>query len=250
MTYQNTFKRYEIKFILTGAQRQMLVEAMDGIMKIDKYGKTTIRNIYFDTPDYRIIRTSLDKPVYKEKLRVRSYRRVTDEDEVFVELKKKYDQIVYKRRIAVPEYEAMDWLAAGGEKPRGGWSRQIEDEIDYFMQFYEGLMPQVFLSYEREAYYPAGAEDGDIRITLDSNIIARDRDLSLRSGVYGTNIIDRDLTVLEVKVPGALPMWLIRFLRENDIHKTSFSKYGTYYVTEVMGKHDKDRENNGGLLYA
>lgn len=243
MAYQNVFKRYEIKYILTPAQRRSLEEAMKGIMSIDKYGRTTIRNIYFDTDNFRLIRMSLDKPEYKEKLRVRSYCRVTGDDEVFVELKKKYDSIVYKRRIAMPEYEAMDWLAAGGDMPGDS---QIENEIEYVRNFYEGIAPKVFLSYEREAFFP---DDGsDTRITLDSNIIARDHDLSLRYGVYGNNVIDRDLTVLEVKVADAMPMWLIRFLRENNINKTSFSKYGMYYTNKVMEQQNK--EITGGLLYA
>jgi len=243
MAYQNVFKRYEIKYILTPDQRNSLKDAMKGIMSIDKYGRTTIRNIYFDTDNYRLIRTSLDKPAYKEKLRVRSYSRVTDDEDVFVELKKKYESVVYKRRIAIPEFEAMDWLAADGDKPGNS---QIEDEIEYFVKFYDGIGPKVFLSYEREAFFP---EDGtDTRITLDSNIIARDHDLSLRYGVYGRNVLDRELTVLEVKVADAMPMWLIRFLRENNIQKTSFSKYGMYYMEHVMGEGSK--EITGGLLYA
>jgi len=244
MKYQNVFERYEIKYMLTQEQRRSLVQAMKGIMKIDKYGRTTIRNIYFDTENYRLIRTSLDKPAYKEKMRVRSYQRVSDEDDVFVELKKKYDSIVYKRRIALPEYVAMDWLAAGGDVPG---TSQIESEIEYFRNFYEGIGPKVFLSYEREAYFPE--DDSDVRITLDSNIIARDYDLSLRYGVYGDSVISRDMTVLEVKVPGAMPMWLIRFLESNKIQKTSFSKYGMYYTNTVMGNKDKT-EKHGGLLYA
>ena len=91
MTYQNIFRRYEIKYILTASQRLDLVSEMKGKMEIDKYGRTTIRNIYFDTDDNRLIRTSLDKPEYKEKLRVRSYSRVSEDDDVFVELKKKYE---------------------------------------------------------------------------------------------------------------------------------------------------------------
>ena len=228
MDYQNTFKRYEIKFILTSAERKRLMNVMDGIMKIDNYGHTTIRNIYFDTDNYRLIRTSLDKPVYKEKLRVRSYQRVTGEDPV--------------RRIAMPENIASGWLEDGLPAP---FDSQIAREIGYFIDFYQGISPKVFLSYEREAFYP---EDGsDIRITLDSNIIARDYDLSLQKGVYGGNILDLDLSILEVKVSETMPMWLIRFLRENNIAKTSFSKYGMFYVNTVMGK---QKEKTGGLLYA
>ena len=242
MKYLNVFERYEIKYILTKSQRRALCELMEGHMRIDEYGHTTIRNIYYDTDDYRLIRTSLDKPEYKEKLRVRSYSRITQDDDVFVELKKKYRSVVYKRRIALQEKEVTDWLIDNGRRPS---ESQIAEEIDYFKNYYKGIKPKVFLSYEREAYYPL---DGtDIRITLDSNIIARDYDLSLLKGVYGDNIIDRDLTILEVKVPGAMPLPLIRFLNDNNIRKTSFSKYGMYYMNL---KGQQAQTENGGLLYA
>ncbi|MCR5805383.1 MAG: polyphosphate polymerase domain-containing protein [Clostridia bacterium] len=242
MKYTNVFERYEIKYILNKAQRKALCDLMNGRMKIDDYGRTTIRNLYFDTDDQRLIRNSLDKPIYKEKLRVRSYSRILRTDDVFVELKKKYKSVVYKRRIAIPEQDAVYWLVEGGSAPSDS---QIAREIDYFRNFYKGIKPVVFLSYEREAYYPVS--DEDIRITLDSNIIARDYDLSLLKGVYGDNVIDRDLTILEAKVPGALPMWLARFLDQNGIRKTSFSKYGMYYrnLMETSAETEK-----GGLLYA
>ncbi|MBR2295069.1 MAG: polyphosphate polymerase domain-containing protein [Clostridiales bacterium] len=241
MSYLNTFKRYEIKYILDAPERKELCDLMKDHMKLDKYGKTTIRNIYYDTDDYRIIRRSLEKPEYKEKLRVRSYSRVRPYDDVFVELKKKYESVVYKRRVALPEYLVNEWLT-GGEMIG---SSQIENEIDYFKDFYEGISPKVFISYEREAYYPL--DDTDIRVTLDGNIVARDTDLTLEKGVYGENILPRDLTVLEVKVPCTMPLWLVDFLSERNIRKTSFSKYGSYYQNKIT------KENStlkGGLLYA
>ena len=241
MSYLNTFKRYEIKYILDAPERKELCDLMKDHMKLDKYGKTIIRNIYYDTDDYRIIRRSLEKPEYKEKLRVRSYSRVRPYDDVFVELKKKYESVVYKRRVALPEYLVNDWLT-GGEMIG---SSQIENEIDYFKDFYEGISPKVFISYEREAYYPL--DDTDIRMTLDGNIVARDTDLTLEKGVYGENILPRGLTVLEVKVPCTMPLWLVDFLSERNIRKTSFSKYGSYYQNKIT------KENStlkGGLLYA
>ena len=233
MSYQTVFKRYEIKYLLDDRQRDALMKAMDGRMKIDRFGHTIIRNIYFDTDNYRLIRTSLDKPVYKEKLRIRSYSQVNGDDEVFVELKKKYESVVYKRRIVLPESKAMEWLAEGGKQPGGS---QIENEIEYFRNFYEGLKPKVFLSYEREAFYPL--DDSDTRITLDSNIIGRSCGLSLKQGIYGTPILENGMNILEVKVTSSLPMWLIRFLRENDIDKTSFSKYGMYYTDNLADNPD------------
>ena len=242
MTYLNTFERYEIKYILTDDQRSRLEHLMSGRMKIDRYGHSTICNIYYDTDDYRLIRNSLDRPVYKEKLRVRSYGRISEEDDVFVELKKKYDSVVYKRRIALPEHTATEWLSGDGQlRVRS----QIGDEIEYVRRFYPGIKPKVYMSYEREAYYPVNGED--LRITLDSNIIARDYDLSLLCGVYGTPVTGRDLTILEVKVPGAVPMWLIRFLDKNGIRKTSISKYGSYYRNMRQAG---SADNEGGELYA
>ena len=102
MSYTNVFKRYELKYLLTPAQRDAVLLGIAPYMQLDRYGHTTIRNIYFDTGDYRLIRRSIEKPAYKEKLRVRSYRLVGSDDTVFVELKKKYDGVVYKRRIALP----------------------------------------------------------------------------------------------------------------------------------------------------
>ena len=107
MSYQTTFKRYELKYQLNAMQKEIILAAMAPYMKLDGYGRTTIRNIYFDTPDYRLIRESIEKPTYKEKLRIRSYNQTVPEDPVFIELKKKYKSIVYKRRLSLPEAETM-----------------------------------------------------------------------------------------------------------------------------------------------
>jgi hypothetical protein len=241
MDYQNVFKRYELKYLLDERQRQDLLDRMDGRMKIDGFGHTVIRNIYYDTDSYRLIRNSLDKPVYKEKLRVRSYRQVTADDDVFVEIKKKYESVVYKRRIALPEKEAVMWLAGGDSSG----DSQIEKEIGYFRDFYGGLKPKVFLSYEREAFYPL--DGSDTRITLDSNVLARRSGLSLRDGIYGVPVMDNGTSILEVKVSAAIPAWLIAFLREEEIQKASFSKYGRYYEEYIAGNETGMKER---LKYA
>ena len=242
------FERYERKYLLSPSAKDAVLRAMEGRMEIDMYGRTTIRNIYFDTDGYDLIRRSLSGPEYKEKLRIRSYRQVGSKDDVFVELKKKYKGIVYKRRIEVPAFQAMDWLIAGGEKPDISTTseqanfRQIRDEIDYFLRRYErsGMGPKVFLSYEREAFAPVKGSKEDIRITFDTNILARGKDLLLSSPAYGDPVLDQGLTIMEVKVPrdGAIPMWLARTLSENGIVKSSFSKYGKYYM-ETAGARQK-----------
>ncbi len=262
MSTQMVFERYEMKYILDPAAKEAVLRAMDGRMKIDQYGKTTIRNIYFDTSDYALIRTSLSGPEYKEKLRLRSYCQVSIGDDVFVELKKKYKGIVYKRRVEVAEFQAMDWLCAEGDMPGAMDVRsqtnytQIGKEIDYFLTRYRkaDLTPKVFLSYDREAYAPIEENEKKtgLRITFDTNILARDHDLYLRSPVYGTPVLDRSLTVMEVKVSkdGAIPLWLARCFSENGIVKSSFSKYGKYYKDEIAPEVISGRNMKGEIRYA
>lgn len=282
-TTQMVFERYERKYLLTPSAKAAVLAAMENHMQLDRYGKTTIRNIHFDTDDFDVIRTSLSGPEYKEKLRIRSYSQVNPDEEVFVELKKKYRGIVYKRRIEIPEFQAMDWLLGGGEKPEKEVNidkllepgsgkepdqpnfRQIADEIDWFFRRYKrsGMAPKVFLSYEREAYAPVENSETPegFRITLDTNILARRSDLSLRSGICGDQVIDKDTTVMEVKIPkeSAMPLWLAHCLSRNEIIRSSFSKYGRYYQ-ETAGARQKiigtmEREDlpalhmKGELLY-
>lgn len=222
--YQSVFKRVEMKYMLTREQKEKVLAMMAPHMKLDGYGRTTIRNIYFDTDDYLLIRRSLEKPTYKEKLRIRSYKKATPESETFVEIKKKCQKIVYKRRIALPEHSAMDWIEGKAPSPEHS---QISDEISYFLSHYSHLKPAVFLSYEREAYYCD--EDPDFRVTFDENILARTDNISLEEDAYGTDLLPEGMTLMELKCAGGMPLWMVRFLSENHIYKTSFSKYGTAY---------------------
>lgn len=224
MKNNNIFERYEIKYLITNRQRKTIMNAMQEYMKPDEYGKSTICNIYYDTPDYYLIRHSLEKPVYKEKLRVRSYGTASSGDSVFVELKKKYQEVVYKRRVSLPEREAMFYL---GSDASGGLDGQIGNEIDYFRFFYKDLSPKVFISYDREAFYDK--EDDSFRVTFDENIMWRDRDLSLTKPPYGRMILPPDTSLMEVKTSGGIPLWMTSVLSENGIFKTSFSKYGRAY---------------------
>lgn len=228
MAFQTVFKRYELKYLLTEEQKEKVLQAMDPYMSLDKYGRTTIRNLYFDTDTYRLVRRSIDKPTYKEKLRIRSYERVEPNSTVFVELKKKYKQVVYKRRISLPEAEAMDWVTGGHSCHM---DTQISEEVDYFLDYYRGLHPAVFLSYEREAFF---AKDGsDFRITFDDNILFRQEELSLESDVYGTPLLPPGKVLMEIKCTGGIPLWLVHVLSEEHIYKTSFSKYGAAYQAAI-----------------
>lgn len=225
---QTVFKRYELKYLMTVAQKERVLAAMRPQMTLDEYGRTTIRNLYYDTDSYLLVRRSVERPIYKEKLRIRSYAEAKPETKVFVELKKKYESVVYKRRLRLPEAEAMRWLC-GGECPK---QTQIGNEVAYFLSFYPTLRPSVFLSYEREAFF---ANDGsDFRVTFDDTVLCRQDDLSLCTGVYGTPLLPEGMVLMEVKCSGGIPVWMTRVLSAERIYKTSFSKYGTAYQALIL----------------
>lgn len=238
MSYQTVFKRVEMKYLISKAQQQQIKNRMCEHMDCDEYGRSTICNIYFDTPNFLLIRHSLEKPIYKEKLRLRSYGVADENSTVFLELKKKYKSVVYKRRIDMKEKEAMRYLCEG--EPIS--DTQITREIDYFRSQYDSPQPAVFLSYEREAFY--AKEGPNFRITFDENILWRDSDLSLCSGVHGEPLLSRGQVLMEVKTGGAIPLWMASLLSENHIYKTSFSKYGNAYRNIFLETHA------GGACYA
>lgn len=231
MGYQSVFQRYELKYLLTRQQQETVLREMQPHMALDQYGKTVIRNVYYDTDNYLLIRRSIEKPAYKEKLRLRSYSQADSDTPVFVELKKKYDSVVYKRRLSMAEGQAMNWLR--GEEIFSSTS-QISREIDYFRDFYGSLRPTVFLSYERYAYY---AKDGsDFRVTFDDRILCRETELSLTAPIYGASLLPEDMVLMEIKCSGGVPLWMTQLLSRERIYKTSFSKYGTAYRTLIYPK--------------
>ena len=238
MGYQAVFKRYEIKYMVTAEQKERILRAMEPHMEMDKYGRSTVRNIYFDTDDFVLARHSIAKPDFKEKLRIRSYTKAGSDSTVFVELKRKYDGVVYKRRLGMPEADAMKWMAGSNDPSildeAAAESAQVAREIGYFRDMYKGLKPALYLSYDREAYRmrkgASSAEGGrEFRVTFDSNILCRESDLSLTSEAYGTSMLEDGMYLMELKCPGAIPLWMTGILSEEHIYKTSFSKYGTAY---------------------
>lgn len=229
MKNQMIFQRYEYKYLMNIRQLQAVLAAMAPHMVPDEYSHSSIRNLYLDTPDFRLIRRSLEKPVYKEKLRIRSYSRAGGSEKVFVELKKKYCSVVYKRRISMPQDQALECVAGAEPWPHS----QIGAELAYAADFYTHLRPTVFLSYERDSY--RGTEDADFRVTFDSQIRYRREALTLDSDPWGIPILTSGQVLMEIKVTGGLPLWMAHVLSEQGIFKTSFSKYGTAYEDILLG---------------
>ncbi|MBQ7245415.1 MAG: polyphosphate polymerase domain-containing protein [Firmicutes bacterium] len=231
----NVFARHEIKYILTAEQRRTVMRGIKDRMIPDPHGMSTIRNIYYDTPDYRLIRRSLEKPSYKEKIRLRSYGSPTEDTVVFLELKKKFDKVVYKRRVELKERDAEKYMAGelGLEELKERIAEvsnpQIAKEIDYFKNYYKNLKPMVYLSYDRCAYF--SEEDESLRITFDKNIRWRGNDVRLTSEEGGEDLLAEGESLMEIKTATALPIWLVEVLNQAKARPASFSKYGKAYGT-------------------
>jgi hypothetical protein len=221
---KNTFMRYEIKYMVTDEQRWLIEHAMRDYMSADEFGENTICNVYYDTLDYRLIRRSLEKPIYKEKLRVRSYGAVGRDEEVYLELKKKYNGVVYKRRLSLAEHEVEDYIDGTIGLPS---PCQIGNEIAYFRKLYGFMVPSMYICYDRSPFF--SKNDPNLRITFDRNILFRKTDLSLRIKPYGEALLQDGYSLMEIKTAGAFPLWLTHLLTKNRLVKTSFSKYGTAY---------------------
>lgn len=235
------FQRFELKYLIRKEQRARLESVFSERLIPDEYGVSTICNIYYDTPNFRLIRQSLEKPVYKEKLRLRSYGTVQSQDAVYLELKKKYRGVVYKRRISLPEADAVSYMNRQTPLPTDS---QIGREIEYFCTYYAPLQPAVYLCYDREAFFDRN--DHDLRITFDMNIRFRQEALSLTEPPGGHALLAEDWYLMEIKTAQAIPLWLTKMLSAEKIYQTSFSKYGRAYEWMLTGT----LEENRGILHA
>lgn len=226
------FNRYEKKYILDDCTYEKLLRRIEEYMEPDEYNKShefySISNIYYDTPTDELIRNSLAKPVYKEKLRLRAYGVPGANDKVFLEIKKKYDGLVNKRRINLELMEAYDYLnkKIRPDENKEYINSQVLKEIDYFTQCYR-LEPKVYIAYDRKAYF--ARDDHEFRLTFDSNIRTRRYDLGLEMGDYGNKLMEEGKWLMEVKISDAIPLWFTRILSELKIYQATFSKYGTEY---------------------
>ena len=222
-------KRYEMKYILDPEQTDLLIKGLEGHLLPDAYGLTSIASLYYDTPDYLLVRRSIEKPRFKEKIRLRSYGMATEQTPVYLELKRKADGIVYKRRVQTTIPLVKQFFDGDGDICAKG---QINSEIRYFRDYYKSLVPACLIIYDRVAYFEP---DGDLRLTLDYAPRYRVTDLNLTKSMYGTLLLPEGSTILEIKVQGAMPLWLADLLSRGKIYKTSFSKYGAAYTEQLMG---------------
>ncbi len=226
-------KRYELKYLVSAEQRAFLEERLRGHMRVDQYGETSIASLYYDTPDFRLIRTSIEKPEFKEKLRLRSYGLATESSPVFLEMKRKAYGVVYKRRVQTTVPLVKKFFDGTGDICAEG---QINTELTYFRDLYRELQPACLIVYDRTAYFEP---EGDLRLTLDRNPRYRMKDLDLCTSMDGIPLLPDGYSVLEIKVQQAMPLWLTAILSEGKIYKTSFSKYGAAYAQQIAQARQK-----------
>ena len=229
------FNRYEHKYMLNREQFEKIIKILDEHMDMDSHNEDhtpyTIANIYFDTPDDYLIRTSLSKPEYKEKLRLRAYGVPDRDSKVFLEIKKKFRGIVNKRRTKLKLAEAYSFVATGkAPEPKDYMNTQVLRELEYFLKIYD-LSPKLYLAYDRIAYFEK--DNRDLRISFDMNIRSRRYDLALEKGDYGEKLLPDGVYLMEIKTSLAKPLWLTHALAELDIMRTRFSKYGTEFKNMI-----------------
>ncbi|MBD2845331.1 polyphosphate polymerase domain-containing protein [Paenibacillus sp. IB182496] len=238
------FNRYENKYVLDEATYRSFSNQLLAYMELDDYNKQheryTIANLYYDTPSNTIIRHSLSKPKYKEKLRLRAYGTPAPDAKVYLEIKKKFNGLVNKRRTALRLHEAYAFVSTGdAPMPQPYMNHQVIGEIAYMLTQYE-LQPAVYLAYERQAMF--SKESRDLRITFDTNIQSRRYDLELESGPYGEQLLEPGQWLMEIKAEKTMPLWLSRLLAENRMYRTGFSKYGNEYKRMIAARRtEKER---------
>ena len=224
------FKRIEKKYLLSEKQFESLFKRIGFHLRPDEYGRSTVMSLYLDTPDHRIIRNSMEAVDYKEKLRLRSYGTATSDSTVFLELKKKYGGVVYKRRAAMKLSQAHSYLHRQAQP----FESQIMSEIDWAMRLYRWPKPAMLIACEREAWFDD--EHPDLRLTFDRNIRYREIDLAFRRAYTGTPLLSKNTVLLEIKTAGAMPLWLADALDQEGILPCSFSKYGAAYTASQEEK--------------
>lgn len=238
------FNRYENKYLIDSKAFYALYNRLLEYMELDEYNKNdkfySISNIYYDTEHDSLIRNSLAKPKYREKLRIRAYGIPEQDAKVYLELKKKVFGLVNKRRTALKLNEAYHFAGTGAvPELKDYMNKQVIQEIQYFLQRYE-LQPKVYLAYDRIALFCKN--NRDLRITFDTNIRTRRYDVKLENGDHGEQLMDRGQWLMEVKAEKTIPVWLSHMLSEHQMYRTSFSKYGNEYKKKLMnGKLARER---------
>lgn len=241
---KEVFNRNELKYIVKSNVQKDLVAALKPYMCMDEFGDEegfySISNIYYDTHDYYFYQQNINRDVFRQKLRLRAYGKASLEDTVFLEIKKKYKGVVYKRRTLMKLKDAYRFLEPSVKledlKNFDNSNPQILREI-YFLKTFYKLEPKMVLSYDRQAFQ--GINDPEVRVTFDRSLRSRNYDLRIEHGSYGANFVDNGMMLMEVKVGASVPLWLVRILNEFSCRRQRFSKYSACVEAEIFNRQNK-----------
>lgn len=234
--------RTEKKYLADRSVIDSFIAGISPHMAEDLYFRQRIHNVYFDNDNNEVIRHSLEKQEFKEKLRLRGYEikgRLCPY--VYLELKKKFKGVVYKRRLMLPPEEGRKVLSGTreevyallGESPVG-------QEIRAYMER-TGCYPKQYLSYERFSY--RGKDDGELRITIDTGLKSRESSLSLGAAAEDESYWEEQKYIIEIKATSGMPLWLVHLLTSLGLYPVSFSKYGKIYLKKLSeGLHRETKQ--------
>ena len=228
---QFNFKRYEKKYLVTHKQAAAVTAALLKHMTLDEYGTYWVQNIYMDTDNWDVINKSLEKPLYKEKMRLRCYGIPDETSNIFLELKKKFAGVVYKRRMAF----SLEALKHPLREVLSKEDQQIAKELDFYLKG-NPVDEKMFIAFRRTAY--TGVENPGLRVTFDNDVRYRCCNLDFTSPEHGRQVLHENYQLMEIKTPISIPLWLSRALSENGIYRTSYSKYGTCFTDYCAQKGD------------
>ena len=231
---KTTFKRYEAKYKIKQIKQKAFLAAISEYIEPAKFRKYMVQNLYYDTEDWEVIRQSIEKPLYKEKMRLRYYgnkpynKRTGEDTSLFLEMKKKYMGEVYKRRIEIPveKLYGKDIRDVVADEPS-----QISQELAFYLQT-NPVSEKLYISYQREAY--TGVKEKDLRITFDTEVQYRLEELSFQSTLKGRSPLSPETVILEIKTQEGIPLWLTNALSEYKIFPVTFSKCGICYLVEQV----------------
>lgn len=246
-----TFKRYEKKYLITKEKLDKILPFLLEYMELDPFclngNEYRIYSIYYDTDNHDVIRQNSSKPVYKEKMRIRSYYdRKDPEDKIFMEIKKKCNGQGNKRRIKLKIKEIEPFVNDGIlPETKDYLSAQVAKELQYYLSKNK-VHPALYVQYDRLALF--GKEDKNFRMTFDRNVRTRRHNFVFGESEDDELLLPNGEYIMEIKILGAMPLWLTHILSENELFSHGFSKYGVKYKQDAKNRlleyHLTDHDGN------
>lgn len=224
------FNRFELKYLLPIEHAGEFKKAIKSFLHVDSFGEEgqyALTSLYYDTPDHRFYWEKIDGIKVRRKLRIRHYETrdaITPETPVFVEIKKRIDRVIIKKRAKMPYKDAVN-LCNEGIMPAkfDPKDKKTLEEVQSMFHTYP-LRPTLITSYFRHALIGTHYDLG-LRVTFDTNIRFRDHDLDLTSKNRGKFIIPPNIALMEIKANGAIPYWLTEMIGAHNIRLIRVSKY-------------------------